>query len=62
MNRTTGMAHSVHVRLVARAKERGIEAQMMLGNTGTQTLFRNYDLTARTPQGERAATSISEEQ
>lgn len=30
MSRTTGMAHSVHVRLVAHAKEMGIKAQMIL--------------------------------
>ena len=30
MSATTGLAHSVHVRLVARAKELGIEAQALL--------------------------------
>jgi len=39
MNRTTGMAHSVHVRLVAHAKELGIEAQMMLERFALQRLL-----------------------
>jgi len=39
MSRTQGLAHSVHVRLVARAKELGIEAQMMLERFALQRLL-----------------------
>ncbi|HCP32332.1 TPA: nucleotidyl transferase AbiEii/AbiGii toxin family protein [Candidatus Acetothermia bacterium] len=39
MSRTEGLAHSVHVRLVARAKKLGIEAQMMLERFALQRLL-----------------------
>lgn len=39
MSQTQGLAHSVHVRLVARAKELGIEAQMMLERFALQRLL-----------------------
>ena len=39
MNKAQGIAHSVHTRLVARAKELGIEAQMMLERFALQRLL-----------------------
>ncbi len=39
MSRTQGLAHSVHVRLVARSKELGIEPQMMLERFALQSLL-----------------------
>jgi len=44
VNATEGLAHSIHVRLVARAKELGIEAQALLERYALHRLL--YRLTA----------------